>query len=76
MIRRTLPGLAVFALVAGLSGMLVGHFWNRYSQQTSELGFDGIYERYLASQAGFADDVPGYRAARATEIQHASAMEE
>ena len=76
MIRRTLPGLAVFALVAGLSGMLVGHFWNRYSHQTSELGFDGIYERYLASQAGFADDVRGYRAVRATEIQHASAMEE
>ena len=76
MIRRTLPGLAVFALVAGLSGMLVGHFWNRYSHQTSELGFDGIYERYLASQAGFADDVRGYRATRATEIQHASAMEE
>jgi hypothetical protein len=25
-IRRTLPGKAVFALVAGLSGMLVGHF--------------------------------------------------
>ena len=30
MIRRTLPGLAVFALVAGLSGMLIGHSWNRY----------------------------------------------
>jgi len=53
MIRRTLPGLAVFALVAGLSGMLVGHFWNRYSQQTSELGFDGIYERYLAKPSRF-----------------------
>ena len=50
MIRRTLPGLAVFALVAGLSGMLVGHFWNRYSHQTSELGFDEIYERYLANR--------------------------
>jgi hypothetical protein len=36
MIRRTLPGLAVFASVTGLRGMLVGHFWDRYSQQTSE----------------------------------------
>jgi hypothetical protein len=26
------------------------------------LGFSGIYERYLASQAGFADDAKGYRA--------------
>ena len=29
----------MFGLVAGLSGMLAGHIWNRYSQQTSELGF-------------------------------------
>jgi hypothetical protein len=36
MIRRTLPGLVVFASVTGLRGMLVGHFWDRYSQQTSE----------------------------------------
>ena len=50
MIRRTLPGLAVFALVAGLSGMLIGHSWNRYSQQTSELGFDGIYAFRRAKQ--------------------------
>jgi hypothetical protein len=26
------------------------------------LGFSGIYERYIASQAGFADDAKGYRA--------------
>jgi hypothetical protein len=77
MIRRTLPGVAVFGLAAGLSGVLVGHLWNRYSQQTSELGFDGVYQRYLASQAGFADDARGYRAARASAgVQEASALEE
>ena len=26
------------------------------------MGFRGIYERYLASQAGFADDAKAYRA--------------
>jgi hypothetical protein len=26
------------------------------------LGFSGIYERYLASRAGFADDAKAYRA--------------
>jgi hypothetical protein len=38
MIRRIVPGIAVLGLVAGLSGTLAGHLWNRYSQ-TSELGF-------------------------------------
>ncbi len=42
MIRRVVPGIAVFGLVAGLSGMLAGHIWNRYSQQTSELGFNSV----------------------------------
>jgi hypothetical protein len=77
MIRRIVPGIAVFGLVAGLSGMLAGHIWNRYSQQTSELGFYGVYERYLALYAGFADDASGYRAALARAgVRHASAMEE
>jgi len=76
MIGGTLSGLAVFAL-AGLSGMLVGHLLDRYYQQTSELGFEGFYEHYLASQAGFADDAPRYRAIRARAgVQQASAMEE
>jgi len=77
MIRRRVPGIAVFGLVAGLSGMLAGHIWNRYSQQATELGFNGVFERYLAFYAGFADDASGYRAARARAgVQQASAMEE
>ena len=47
MIRRIVPGIAVIGLVAGLSGTLAGHLWNRYSQ-TSELSFSGVYDRYLA----------------------------
>jgi hypothetical protein len=35
--------------------VLIG-LWDRYSQETAALGFGGIYERYLASQAGFPDD--------------------
>jgi hypothetical protein len=75
MIRRIVPGIAVFGLVA--SGMLAGHICNRHSQQTSELGFNGVYERYLALYAGFADDASSYRGARASAgVQQASAMEE
>ena len=36
---------------------------DRYSQETKALGFNGIYERYLASQASFPDDPKAYRAA-------------
>jgi hypothetical protein len=34
---------------------LIG-LWDRYEQETKALRFSGLYERYLASQAGFADD--------------------
>jgi hypothetical protein len=42
--------------------VLIG-LWDRYEKETAALGFDGIYERYLASQAGFPDDPKAYRAA-------------
>jgi hypothetical protein len=63
MLGRTLSGFTVLAMAGVLSGVLSGHLWNRYSQETEALGFSGIYERYLASQAGFGDDAQGYRAA-------------
>jgi hypothetical protein len=62
MIRRTLSVWAVLALVCVLSAILIGHLWDRYSQKTEALGFSGIYERYLANQAGFGDDAQAYRA--------------
>ena len=61
MIGRILVSLTAFALAGFLLLVLIG-LWDRYEQQTKALGFSGIYERYLASQAGFADDAKGYRA--------------
>jgi hypothetical protein len=56
---------------------VVGHLWERYTEETAALGFSGIYERYLAGQAGFGDDAQGYRAALHPGIvQEASASEE
>ena len=79
MIRiRILPGLMVPALAGVLSFVLIGHLWNRYSEDTEALGFTGIFERLLAAQAGFADDVNAYRASTSREglVQEASAREE
>ena len=77
MINRILAGLSVLAMAAVLSGVVVGHLWERYTEETAALGFTGIYERYLASRAGFGDDAQGYRAAsRPDLLQEASASEE
>ena len=61
MIGRILVSLTAFALAGFLLLVLIG-LWDGYEQETKALGFSGIYERYLASQAGFADDANGYRA--------------
>jgi len=77
MISRTLSSLSVLAMAAVLSGVVVGHLWERYTEETAALGFSGIYERYLATHAGFGDDAEGYRAAlRPGLVQEASASEE
>jgi hypothetical protein len=47
--------------------VLSGHLWGRYAQETAALGFGGIYERFQASQAGFANDPIAYRAAAEAE---------
>jgi hypothetical protein len=62
MIARTVSVWTILSLVGVLSAVLIGHLWDRYSQETEVLGFSGIYERYLASQAGFGDDAQAYRA--------------
>jgi len=48
--------------------VLIG-LWDGYELETKALGFSGIYERYLASQAGFADDPKAHR--EAVEAEHA-----
>ena len=49
--------------LASLAAVVLIGFSDRYSQETAALGFDGIYERYLASQAGFPNEPIAYRAA-------------
>jgi len=61
MIGRILVSLTAFALAGFFLLVLIG-LWDGYQQETKALGFSGIYERYLASQAGFADDARAYRA--------------
>jgi hypothetical protein len=51
MISRILLSLAALALVGFADLVLIG-LWDRHSQETAALGFSGVYERYLASQAG------------------------
>jgi hypothetical protein len=55
MISRILVSLTASALAGFLLLVLIG-LWDGYERETKALGFSGIYERYLASQAGFADD--------------------
>jgi len=61
MIGRILLSLAAFALAGFLLLVLIG-LWDGYEEETKASGFSGIYERYLASQASFADDAKAYRA--------------
>jgi hypothetical protein len=65
-------------MAAVLSGVLTGQLWTRYSEEAQVLGFNGIFERILAAQAGFGDGAQAYRAARSGlgEVQKASALEE
>ena len=62
MIGRIILTLAALAVASFVLLVLIG-LWDRYEKETAALGFDGIYERYLASQAGFPDDPKAYRAA-------------
>jgi hypothetical protein len=63
-------------MAVALSCVLIGHLWDCYSRDTDALGFTGIYERYLARQAGFPDDPHAYRAASAGGIHEAVLSEE
>jgi hypothetical protein len=76
---RTLCTFLVLACVAGLSGVLTGHLWNRYADENGLLGLSGISERILVAQAGLVDVAQGYWAATAPRdrlIREASAFEE
>ena len=63
-VRRILVGSGTLALAAFAVLVFIG-LWERHAQEAKALGFR-IYERYLASQAGFPTDPTAYR--KATEI--------
>jgi hypothetical protein len=58
MIGRILLTLALLVVAGFVLLVLIG-LWDPYEQETKALGFRGTYERYLASQSGFADDRKG-----------------
>ena len=69
-IGRILLGSATLTLAALAVLVLMG-LWERQAQEATALGFSGIYEHYLAFQAGFPNDATAYR--EATEIARMSA---
>ena len=65
MVVRILLTLAVLAVTGFVLLVLIG-LWDRYEREAAVLGFRGIYERYLTSQADFSSD-PNPRAASEAE---------
>src|SRR5262249_26378388 len=63
-IGRILLTVAALAVTGFMLLVLIG-LWDRYEQQTAALGFSGIYEKYLAWQAGPSVDPKGRAAAKA-----------
>jgi hypothetical protein len=61
MLGDILIRLAGLAVLGFLFLVLMG-LWDRYERETAALGFSGVYERYLAFQAGLAGDPQAYRA--------------
>jgi hypothetical protein len=76
---RSLCTFLVLSCVAGLSGVLTGHLWNRYADENGLLRLGGIYQRIQAVQTGFIDVAQGYWAAAAPRdrlTRQSSALEE
>jgi hypothetical protein len=81
MIGRILLSVAAIAL-AGFVGLVLIGLWDRHAQEARAAGFSGIYERYLAAQAGFPNDPRAYRAdvnkraGQAGDLRETAALEE
>jgi hypothetical protein len=76
---RTLCTSLVVACVAGLSGVLSGHLWDRYADENGLWRVGGIYERIVAAGGGVVDVAQGYWAAPDSQdrpVRAASAFEE
>jgi hypothetical protein len=74
-IGRILLGSATLTLAALAVLVLIG-LWERHAQEATALGFSGIYERYLAFQAGFPNDPTAYRAAETAPMPQAGTTAE
>jgi hypothetical protein len=57
----------VLLCVAGLSGVLTGHLWNRYADENGLLRVSEIYERILTARAGFVTVAQRSRAATTSQ---------
>ena len=75
MIARILLTLAVFAAAGFVLLVLIG-LWDRYEREAAALGFSGIYERYLTSQADFSSDRKPRAASEAERAQQAVGREQ
>jgi hypothetical protein len=75
MLGDILIRLAAFAILGFLFLVLMG-LWDRYEREAAARGFSGVYEHFLASQAGFASDPQGYRAAFVGDASSLAALEE
>jgi hypothetical protein len=62
MLGDILIRLAAFAILGFLFLVVMG-LWDRYEREAAARGFSGVYEHFLASQAGFPGDPQAYRAA-------------
>jgi hypothetical protein len=75
LIGRILLPLATLAGASVLTFVLVAHLWDRYEAETAALGFSGIYERYLAFQAGSSDKAKARVTVEAERVRHEAAAE-
>jgi hypothetical protein len=75
MLGDILIRLAAFAILGFLFLVVMG-LWDRYEREAAARGFSGVYEHFLASQAGFAGDPQGYRAAFVGDAGGLATLEE
>jgi hypothetical protein len=75
MLGDILIRLAALGALGFLFLVLMG-LWDRYEREAAALGFSGVYEHFLASQAGFAGDPQGHRATFVGDAGGLAALEE
>jgi hypothetical protein len=59
---RFLCTFLVLSCIAGLTGLMTGHLWNRYADENALPRVGGIYQRIAATGAGLVELTQGYAA--------------